>query len=174
MKKNRLIRAKAQHAIYGWSEYRFDQIVGYDVVENGGSVTKGGGIGGAVVGGALFGTAGAIVGGLSGKQQDVVTDMSFVIQLRDAEWPIDTITLHHSSEKNGIKKSSATYSLCQQLLQELSVVLNRIIAQNQAESSAPAPTGSVADEVKKLKELLDAGILTEEEFSEVKKRLLGM
>lgn len=34
-------------------------------------------------------------------------------------------------------------------------------------------TGSIADELKKLKELLDAGVLTQEEFDAQKKKLLG-
>lgn len=40
----------------------------------------------------------------------------------------------------------------------------------------PAPTGgqSAADELKKYKELLDAGVITDEEFQEKKKKLLEM
>ena len=40
--------------------------------------------------------------------------------------------------------------------------------------SSPAPTLSVADELSKLKALLDDGILTPEEFEHKKKKLLGM
>lgn len=45
-------------------------------------------------------------------------------------------------------------------------------AQNTAPTSAP--TTSVADELKKFKELLDMGIITQEEFDEKKKQLLGI
>ena len=39
---------------------------------------------------------------------------------------------------------------------------------------APAPTSSTADELKKFKDLLDAGIITQEEFDVKKKQLLGL
>ena len=39
---------------------------------------------------------------------------------------------------------------------------------------SPENTSSSADEIIKLKELLDAGILTEEEFSAKKKQILGI
>ena len=35
------------------------------------------------------------------------------------------------------------------------------------------PTSSLADELKKLKELLDSGVLSKEEFDEAKKKLLS-
>lgn len=40
--------------------------------------------------------------------------------------------------------------------------------------SAPAPVASAADELKKFKELLDMGIITQEEFDAKKKQLLGL
>ena len=39
---------------------------------------------------------------------------------------------------------------------------------------APAPAASTADELKKFKDLLDAGIITQEEFDAKKKQLLGL
>jgi len=50
--------------------------------------------------------------------------------------------------------------------------LNRTITQNA--SPSPTPTHSAADEIMKLKDLLDAGILTQEEFDHKKRVLLGM
>lgn len=51
-------------------------------------------------------------------------------------------------------------------------------AQQTANSFAPSPAlaggQSAADELKKYKELLDAGVITDEEFQEKKKKLLEM
>lgn len=44
----------------------------------------------------------------------------------------------------------------------------------QSTVNAPAPQTSEMDELKKLKELLDAGIITQEEFDAKKKQLLGL
>ena len=47
--------------------FRYDEIIDYELSEDGNTVTKGG-IGSAMVGGALFGGVGAVVGGIYGKQ----------------------------------------------------------------------------------------------------------
>ena len=57
--------------------------------------------------------------------------------------------------------------------------INEAIAQYKKQSSAPAATivvnnNSAADELKKFKELLDLGIITQEEFEAKKKELLGL
>ena len=41
-------------------------------------------------------------------------------------------------------------------------------------NSTPIPATSAADELKKFKELLDMGIITQEEFDAKKKQLLGL
>lgn len=43
-----------------------------------------------------------------------------------------------------------------------------------AQGSTPAPAVSAADELKKFKELLDMGVITQEEFDAKKKQLLGL
>ena len=45
---------------------------------------------------------------------------------------------------------------------------------NQTVASAPASQGNVMDDLKKLKDLLDSGIITQEEFDAKKKQLLGL
>ncbi|MBQ4601415.1 MAG: SHOCT domain-containing protein [Clostridia bacterium] len=51
----------------------------------------------------------------------------------------------------------------------------RVINGEEEQSSVPAAgNASVADELKKFKELLDLGIITEEEFNTQKAKLLGM
>ena len=48
--------------------------------------------------------------------------------------------------------------------------LDEIIAQ----SAAPSETGSVTDEIREYKKLLDEGIITQEEFDAKKKQLMGL
>lgn len=47
--------------------YKYKDIIGYELIENNGSVTKGG-FGGAVAGGLLFGGFGAVTGSVLGKK----------------------------------------------------------------------------------------------------------
>ncbi|MBP3656328.1 MAG: SHOCT domain-containing protein [Clostridia bacterium] len=43
-----------------------------------------------------------------------------------------------------------------------------------AQSAAPSGTGSVTDEIREYKKLLDEGIITQEEFDAKKKQLMGL
>ena len=47
-------------------------------------------------------------------------------------------------------------------------------AKREQSASTPAPAVSAADELKKFKELLDMGAITQEEFDAKKKQLLGL
>jgi len=46
--------------------------------------------------------------------------------------------------------------------------------QKEIKSKTPKKNISVADEIKKFKELLDAGAITQEEYDAEKKKLLGL
>ena len=53
-------------------------------------------------------------------------------------------------------------------------VESKIVEYSEPEPAATAPSISAADEIKKFKELLDAGIITQEEFDTKKRQLLGL
>ena len=82
-----------------------------------------------------------------------------------------SITVSTSSGKisfSAIKNRNEIHEIVSQLL------VNR---QKQSEKSATVvsvPAASTADELKKFKELLDSGIITQEEFEAKKKQLLGL
>lgn len=149
-------------------------------------------IGGAVVGGAIAGGAGAIVGGLSGdsKQNKKVSKVQVKVKLRDINNPSFTIdcfdcktmtikgepvkptsTLDGGIYKQGLKDA-------QQIADTLSVIIDATdrlekSLSNMSKSSNVVSKGSVADELAKLAELREKGILTEEEFDVQKKLILN-
>ena len=63
---------------------------------------------------------------------------------------------------------------------EIHEVVSQLLVDRQKQTTPPAPSNtpassmSNADELKKFKELLDAGIITQEEFDAKKKQLLGL
>lgn len=138
--------------------YSFDEIVGYEFQEAGGKViTKNkGGIGRAVVGGALFGGVGAIVGAATSSTE---TKKAGAINLLKVyiETPVVRKTLTLTSPPTGF-----------------TAFLDRCIHDQPRSSGETLPTLSAADEIKKFKALLDDGILTQEEFDTKKKQLLGL
>ena len=78
--------------------------------------------------------------------------------------------------KSEVKKGSITYKLKKKAAENLISVLDRICRSAEPTVSYVQPqiNISAADEIKKFKELLDAGIITEDEFNAKKKQLLGI
>ena len=76
-----------------------------------------------------------------------------------------------------IVTSSCSISFCGVINQnEVFTVISGLLLKHQEETklSFKAPESSNTDELKKLKDLLDAGIITQEEFDAKKKQLLGL
>ena len=73
----KMLSVDANHKLwmYGTSNivFNFNDVVSYELIQDGESITKGG-VGRAVAGGILFGGVGAVVGGLTGKKK-VVTEI---------------------------------------------------------------------------------------------------
>lgn len=61
----------------------------------------------------------------------------------------------------------------EKIISETSKILSTLPAEIQVKEETNTAS-SVADEIQKFKNLLDTGVLTEEEFNEQKKRLLGL
>ena len=135
------------------------------------SITKGG-LGTAVAGGILFGGVGAIVGGgLGKKQKDVVNKMSIIINLRD-EWVprIEIILIKSETKRNGLVYKSSK-SLAQQIISLLTIISD---GQNDTSDIPSSANSSAADELLKFKQLLDMGVISQEEFDAKKKQLLQL
>lgn len=151
--------------------FSFSELIDFELNEDGESITKGG-LGSAVVGGVLFGGVGAIVGGgLGKKQKDVINRMSVVINLRNefiSHIEIPLITTE--TKKNGF-----IYKTSKDEAQRIVALLSVIVDAQKASQSAPATAaGSSADELLKFKQLLDSGVITQEEFDAKKKQILGL
>lgn len=143
-------------------------------------------VGGALIGGALIGGAGAIVGGLSGdtSQNKKVQSMNIKILVRSTTTPSVNLPINLKGETFNTKdeKSRKTYS---DRIKEANAIkdLISVIIDNSSQQTAVVPTPQkiedhkpktgVADELVKLAQLRDSGILSEEEFQEQKKKLLS-
>lgn len=137
--------------------------------------------GGALVGGALLGAAGAVVGGLSGdtKVNDKVKSIKIKILVKDPSNPTRTITLLSGAEfemsiaKPYIEDGTAVQDT-------IRIIIDRIDKEEAAKTKslssfgAPSSITSVSDELLKLAELKEKGILTEEEFQTQKQKVLNL
>ncbi|SYW16240.1 SHOCT domain-containing protein [Oenococcus oeni] len=148
--------------------YPYKEIVGYKPIINGKSIKKHHGVTRAIVGGALLGGAGAIVGAVTGgKQYGAVNKLAISIFFKDnKQFEINFL----NSET---KTDSFTYKTFQESFNLLANKLESIISINNANLSS-SKTISYADEISKFKALLDEGTITQEEFDAKKKQILGL
>lgn len=148
--------------------FDYTDILDCDIYENGGSTSKGR-AGSALVGGALLGVTGAVIGASRGKKQiGMCNTMSVQITVNNPDFPIITIPLITSQTKT----DSFSYKISMQAAQNILADF-KYMKSKAAPINAPTPASS-ADEIKKFKDLLDSGAITQEEFDAKKKQLLGL
>ena len=155
--------------------FNYDNLVSYELIEDGSSLTKSG-LGQAVVGGVLFGGAGAVVGAITGqKQKETCNSLKILITLKDT----NCTTVYIPFITVSVKKNGNVYQSAKGLAQNCVNLLTMIVSENNRKATASASVSSasgpifIADELTKYKKLLDEGILTQEEFDAQKQKLLN-
>ncbi len=171
--ENRLWACQDQFGLRRAPAHRFEDILSFELLEDGEQIIKGG-VGSAVAGGLAFGALGAVVGASTGKKKmkSTCSMMRIKITLNDIQYPVEYINILQMK----VNKNSAAYKKATQQANEILSLLEVMIQQqkNVEKSSAVTDGGSAADEILKYKNLMDQGIITEEEFSQKKKQVLGI
>ncbi len=166
------------------NKYKFENLLEFELFEDGGIVQKGG-VGRAIVGGMAFGEVGAIVGATTAKLKNICTSMYIHVTFKNA--PVDSDNLSFISYQCD-KSSSAYYSAkdaalkCLSALQQIADSIKseeretaKPVVQSKKQTTIIHDAGfSAADEIVKFKKLADAGIITQEEFEAKKKKLLDL
>jgi hypothetical protein len=149
----------------------YQNLLSYELQENGSTVTKGGiGVGRAVVGGVLFGGAGAVLGGLSKKKtsKEIINKMEIRVSMKES---IKNTYYVKIFDKKKVEKGSKEYDKYVKYAENVLSVLDDIASQAQEFPTSPTP--DVATQLREFKALLDDGIITQEEFDRKKMELLG-
>lgn len=152
--------------------YNYNQIVDFELLEDGESITKGG-LGRAVAGGLLFGGVGAIVGGVTGgkKTKTICKSLQIKITFRNSPRQTDYLQFIALETKTNSFVYKTAYKSAQDTLSALQLAVDSV----KIDISENSPsTISGADEILKYKKLLDDGIISEEEFNAKKKQILGI
>ena len=166
-------------------KYPYVDILSSEIIEDGETTyRKSSTVGRAVVGGIIAGGAGAIIGGLSGKEMvnREIKNLDFKIVFKDINKPSFRIRFFDAWEesantKKRIRLSDSVYGpIFQKSLDNLKewkdtieIIIDRIDSE-QKESSSKSIL--VTDELKKLYNLKEKGILTMEEFQQQKNKIL--
>ena len=155
--------------------YSFDDIIAFELLEDGNSITKGG-MGRAIAGGLLFGGVGAIVGGSTGKRKtkSTCTKLQIKITVNNMNTPAVYINLIAGETKTDSFIYKTAYTSAQNILSVLQVICENKKSTCETAPESVATPSSAVDEIMKYKTLLDQGIITQEEFDAKKKQLLGL
>ena len=154
--------------------YSYDDIVDFELLEDGSSIIKGG-VGSAIVGAALFGSVGAVVGSATGKKKikQTCTNLMVKITVKNMASPVEYIKLISSTTSKNSMIYRGAYQDAQEIISLLQLICNQRNSMNNI-SQGSTHCASAADEIRKYKALMDEGIITEEEFLSKKKQLLDL
>ena len=162
--------------------FRFTELRSFELLEDDSEIVSGG-VGKAIVGGALFGGFGAVAG--NKKTKKTVDNMVLKINTHDINFPCIMITYINKTTKVTSNDYRKALSLAQETISCLEIILNALesmkaAAEQQNNTVPPAPTGAPqqpldpVSEIKKYKELLDMGAISEDEYNTKKSELLGL
>ncbi|WP_270321796.1 SHOCT domain-containing protein [Weissella confusa] len=133
------------------------------------------GLGGAAVGGLILGPIGLLGGFLLKKKKNEIRDLRVRIYTTGEQAMHDITLISEKTKADGWIAKVANTSL-DQIVEFLQKAIIELEESKSIQETAPAPQdngSSVADELAKLKSLLDAGILTQDEFDAQKAKVLG-
>jgi hypothetical protein len=164
--------------------YDYKDILESEILEDGTTITstsRSSQLGGAIIGGVLAGGVGAVVGGLSGKKssEQEITKIDLKVIVNNTKSPNKIINfLTVDPDINGkpdpIRRDSPQYKNALSSISHWHSLLSILIKQvDLIDSENPSVILSIADEIKKLSDLYNQGILSEEEFNTQKQKLLS-
>ena len=164
--------------------FTYKDLIASEISEDGITITKTNRtsqIGGALMGGLAIGGLGAMVGGLSGKTQTSsrVRNVELRLTVNDVTNPIhDVVFLNTEVDKSSGQGTEYDYAI--KRARHWHGLITILIKQTDTEDKMSITNDrlqiretSVADELKKLAELCDAGLLSADEFQQQKTKLLG-
>lgn len=159
----------------------YKDLLSCEVLEDGATLTKtvrSTQIAGALMGGLAFGGAGAIIGGLSGKTRTSgkVKKVGLRLAVNDTQNPLHDVNfLNLETKKDGF-----LYKQAMEQARHWHALIEILIKRADMEDKSNVKNGtpqiqwsSIADEIKKLADLHESGVLSTEEFKEQKARLIG-
>ena len=156
-----------------------------DIIQNT-TTSRSSQVAGVAVGGVLFGAAGAVVGGLSGEttttSKKEVKKITIKIIVNDIDNPVFEINIVNESYgmsttgeflgtvyKTYSEEAAELFGLVKALIHKSNIEVKNKVNNNNASEKIHL---SIADELLKLSELKDKGILTNEEFEKQKQNIL--
>ncbi len=166
-----------QKGKYSSKVYKFSDLINYEVYENGKSQVQGR-AGSALIGGAFFGLGGLIIGSsMSRKINEKCNQLKLIIRLNDFNCPQIVITYVDNVDWD---KNGWTYRNMKENLQSVCSMLEFMLNEKTLEQSSTvkqeetSEQKSQKEQLQELKKMLDDDLITQEDFEQKKKQILGL
>ena len=156
----------------------FENVVECNIIENS-NVMESGGVGRALVGGIIAGGAGAIVGANTRKSKNIVSNLSIRIVTNEVDDPLYNLNLITYQIDTNKPLYANFYKMAMNFANNVYATIQAIINENNKntnkskEDLQEQKSSNGLEQLEKLAELKDKGIITDEEFEESKKKILS-
>ncbi len=152
----------------------YNDLLNFEIVEDGESVIQGRS-GSVLVGSALLGGVGALAGASRSKKiSNTCTNLSIKLIVNDVQKPLISFPLISET----VKKSSECYEKSYKNATEFEAILQIILSNSNHEKRQDAfenrEKDSIKEQLQELKEMLDEGLITQEDYEKKKKQILGL
>ena len=145
--------------------FNYSDVVSFELKEDNNSLISGR-AGSAVVGGLLFGGLGAIAGASGSRKVSETSCNSMILHIVVNNMHNPNIEIPIIEKET--KKDSEEYEMAVEKAQKIVSIMKLILEKNKIE-----PNKNTTQELREYKQLLDDGIITEEEFNKKKNEILN-
>lgn len=167
--KNKLIAISVKDRMKPTYIFKYDNFVDYSIFSNEKEIKGKSGLGRAVGGGLLFGPGGAIVGAITGKKEKDLTINQLLLRIYLKFDDVETSESIPIIIFRKVPINSIEYKDLEKELKEITDFLDTLLPQHNNQTLETNMKQSLID----LKELLDAGIITQDEFNNEKTKILS-
>lgn len=146
----------------------FSNIIECKIIEDSNVISQGG-VGRAIVGGAIAGGTGAIVGANTRKSKSVVSNFSVQIITNEIGNSLHSADLINFQ----LDKTNNLYNQAVNFSNNVYAIVQSIVSNNDFATNESGKSENHIEKLEKLAELKEKGIITEQEFEESKKKILS-
>lgn len=153
-----------------WDLIEIDSIIGCELLQDNSTVMTGG-VGRAIVGGALAGGFGAMVGASTRSSSDIVRSLAVRIITNDPIKAMVMIEILNGELNRKMPDYKELYGKAQDIYSTVISVMDQNKQENKIFSNEH---DEVIEKIRKFAKLKDDGLITEEEYERKRKKLLGL
>lgn len=157
--------------------YKFEDLLDYEIVENGQSIIQGK-TANTLIGGLLGGGLGALAGASGSRRIDnVCNKLEIKLIINDVTIPSIQLVLLDNETDKASAKYKARYDKAIEFEAVLKIIMSNAHENNilvQTNNDKKENTKTIKTQLQELKEMFDDGLITQEEFEQKKKQILGL